>query len=234
VHLIYTLNQAYMAMATGAAFVCPLAGRLQDQGHDAITLFEQCVDVTQTHNYSTKIMFSSVRYPEHVRQALLAGVDVCTVPWGVLRRLSDNSLTTVGANQFLEHTRLMSVKVRDVIRPANPVCELFETVNHAMVKMTESRLGAVTVVDDAGKMAGVFTDGDLRRKLQEQGWNILEQTLADTGFSAHPITIATEALLYEAVNLFITHEVDSIVVLENNAPVGMLDIQDLVRLGVLG
>ncbi|MGD2064504.1 MAG: transaldolase, partial [Nitrospirota bacterium] len=34
-HLIYTLNQAYMAMATGAAFVCPLAGRLQDQGHDA-------------------------------------------------------------------------------------------------------------------------------------------------------------------------------------------------------
>ncbi|MBT8062271.1 MAG: transaldolase, partial [Gammaproteobacteria bacterium] len=40
VHLIYTLNQAYMAMAAGAAFVCPLAGRLQDQGHDAIKLFE--------------------------------------------------------------------------------------------------------------------------------------------------------------------------------------------------
>ena len=45
VHLIYTLNQAYMAMEAGAAFICPLAGRMQDQGHDAIQLFEQCVDV---------------------------------------------------------------------------------------------------------------------------------------------------------------------------------------------
>lgn len=234
VHLIYTLNQAYMAMAAGAAFVCPLAGRLQDQGHDAITLFEQCVNVTQKHNYPTKIMFSSVRYPEHVRQALLAGAHVCTVPWSVLSRLCDNSLTTVGANQFLEHTRMMTVKVKEVIRPANPVCRLSETLNYAMVKMTESRLGAVTLVDDKGKMAGVFTDGDLRRKLQEQGWKILEKSLADTGFSAHPVTVPAEALLYEAVNLFNKHEIDTIVVLENNAPVGMLDIQDLVKLGVLG
>ena len=41
VHLIYTLNQAYMAMEAGASFICPLAGRMQDQGHDAIQLFEQ-------------------------------------------------------------------------------------------------------------------------------------------------------------------------------------------------
>src|SRR5690606_1256825 len=47
VHLIYTLNQAYMAIEAGAAFVCPLAGRLQDQGHDAIKLFEECVDVIE-------------------------------------------------------------------------------------------------------------------------------------------------------------------------------------------
>lgn len=234
VHLIYTLNQAYMAMAAGAAFVCPLAGRLQDQGHDAITLYEQCVDVIKRYNYSAKVMFSSVRYPEHVRQAMLAGVHVCTVPWGVINRLCDNSLTTVGANQFFEHTRLMTIKVKSVIRDANPMCKLSDTLNHAMVKMTETRLGAVTLVDDKGNLAGMFTDGDLRRNLQEQGWDILEKSFSELGLSSHPITVPSEALLYEAVNLFNKHQIDSIVVLENNAPIGMLDIQDLVRLGVVG
>lgn len=234
VHLIYTLNQAYMAMAAGAAFICPLAGRLQDQGHDAIILFEQCVNVVEKYNYHTKIMFSSVRYPEHVRQAILAGVHVCTVPWSVLNRLCDNALTTVGANQFLEHTKLMTTQVKEVIRENNPVCKPSDTLAHAMAKMTESRLGAVTLVDDDSRMAGIFTDGDIRRKLQEQGWQILDKKLSETGYSASPITIRSDALLYEAVNLFNEHEIDSIIVLENNAPVGILDIQDLVKLGLLG
>jgi transaldolase len=70
---------------TGAAFVCPLAGRMQDQGHDANALFEQCVKVIDRYDYETRVMFSSVRHPDHVRQALLAGVHVCTVPWGVMK-----------------------------------------------------------------------------------------------------------------------------------------------------
>lgn len=234
VHLVYTLNQAYMAMAAGAAYVCPLAGRLQDQGHDAIKLFEQCVNITEKYNYPAKIMFSSVRYPEHVRQAMLAGVHVCTVPWGVLKRLCDNSLTTVGADQFFEHTRLMTTLVKEVIREHNPVCQPSDTLTKALVKMTESRLGAVTLVDDKGNLAGVFTDGDIRRKLQEQGPKIMDETLAQTGYSTEPITIQADALLYEAVNLFNEHEIDSIIVLENNVPLGILDIQDLVKMGLLG
>ena len=43
VHLVYTVQQAYMAMHAGAAYVCPLVGRLQDQGQDALGLVEQCV-----------------------------------------------------------------------------------------------------------------------------------------------------------------------------------------------
>jgi len=234
VHLIYTLNQAYMAMAAGAAFVCPLAGRLQDQGHDAITLYKQCVEVARKYDYKTKIMFSSVRYPEHVRQAMLAGVDVCTVPWGVIKRLCDNELTTVGANQFFEHTRLMTTKVKEVIREQNPVCRTSDTVTQAMVKMTESRLGAVTLVDNKGNVAGVFTDGDIRRKLQEYGHEILDKKMSDVKFSSNPLTINADALLSEAVNLFNENRVDNIIVLENNAPIGMLDIQDLVRLGLIG
>ena len=234
VHLIYTLNQAYMAIAAGAAFVCPLAGRLQDQGHDAIRLFEECVEVIDTHGYGTKVMFSSVRHPEHVRQAMLAGAHVCTAPFSVIKHLCDNSLTALGTAQFWEHTQLMTRKVGDVMRAENPVCETSETLTTAMVKMTESRLGAVTLVDSKGNVAGVFTDGDLRRRLQKDGQKILSETLAGIGFSEGPVTIEQDAFLDEAVKLFKEFEVDSIVVVEGQKPSGVLDIQDLVKLGLLG
>ena len=234
VHLIYTLNQAYMAMAAGAAFVCPLAGRLQDQGHDAVSLFEQCVEVVEMYGYPTKVMFSSVRHPDHVRQAMLAGVHVCTVPWGVMKRLCDNALTAVGTEQFFEHTRMMTMRVREVIRESNPVCNITETVTNALVAMTESRLGAVSLVDESGRLAGVFTDGDVRRQLQQHGREILEKRLEELSFSSKPITINSDALLYEAVNLFKDRQVDNIIVLENNMPAGICDIQDLVKLGLVG
>ena len=234
VHLIYTLNQAYMAMEAGAAFICPLAGRMQDQGHDAIQLFDQCVEVIERHGYSSKVMFSSVRHPEHVRQALLVGAHVCTMPFGVMRNLCENTLTALGTAQFREHTTLMTTRVRDVIRAANPVCAADETLSAAMVKMTESRLGTVTIVDTAGDVAGIFTDGDLRRKLQAQGRQTLDKTLAEIGFSKNPVTIERDSLLNEAVKLFKQHEVDSIVVIDGRRPTGVLDVQDLIKLGLLG
>ena len=85
VHLVYTLKQAYMAMHAGATYVCPLVGRLQDQGHDALTLVEQCVDAVETYGYDSKIMFSSVRHAEHVRNAINIGVHTITVPLKVLK-----------------------------------------------------------------------------------------------------------------------------------------------------
>lgn len=234
VHLIYTLNQAYMAMEAGAAFVCPLAGRLQDQGHDAIRLYEQCVEVIDRYGYDSKVMFSSVRYPEHIRQAMLAGVHVCTVPFQVMQRLCENTLTEVGTQQFREHTALMTMRVDQVMRPENPVCTASESLKGAMVEMTESRLGAVTVVDDQGSVVGIFTDGDLRRKLQSEGREILDKPLSEVGFSENPVTVSRASLLDDAVRLIKDNEVDSIVVVDDTAPCGVLDIQDLVKLGLLG
>jgi transaldolase len=235
VHLIYSLNQAYMAMEAGAAFVCPLAGRMHDQGQDANRLFEQIAEVKARYGYSTKIMYSSVRHPEHVRTALLAGADVCTVPWSVLQRLCDNALTEVGANQFFEHTTLMTVRVREAIGSGGKaICGVDEPVSQALVRMTESRLGAVALVDAEGRLAGVFTDGDLRRDLQREGPGILGRPLSQIGHSAKPYTISADALLYEAARLFQQHKVDNVVVVEADRPVGLLDVQDLVRMGLLG
>jgi len=232
VHLIYTLQQAYMAMAAGATYVCPLVGRLQDQGHDALALVEQCVEAVNYYGYNTKIMFSSVRHAEHVRNAINIGVHTCTIPWKVMKQLTENNFTTLGTQQFFEHTRLMTVNVKDVISKHNPIVTGKDTVLDAIVQMTESGFGAVSVVDDQKNLIGVFTDGDLRRHLKSEGKEMLSKKLSEFSFN-DPATISGDALLIDASEIFKKRKIDNIVVVENQKPVGMLDVQDLVKLNAI-
>lgn len=233
VHLVYTLAQAYMAMHAGATYVCPLVGRLQDQGHDALALVEQCVEAVEYYGYDTKIMFSSVRHAEHVRTAITSGVHTITAPWGVMKKLTENNLTTIGTEQFVEHTKLMTMRVNEIIAQYNPRIGINESIVDAVVEMNKSGLGSVSVINAEGKLVGVFTDGDLRRKINAEGKAVLDKKLSDFDFK-YPITINADALLYQAVDLFKKHEIDNIVVLENNELFGMLDIQDFVKLGLIG
>jgi transaldolase len=226
VHLVYTLQQAYMAMQAGATYVCPLVGRLQDQGHDALALVEQCVDAVDIYGYDTKIMFSSVRTVEHVRNAINIGVHTITVPLKILKQLTENNFTTVGTDQFIMDTRLMMVKVGEAINGVNPIVPEETNITDAIIKMTEFNFGAITVVKSDGSIKGVFTDGSLRKLLGEKGRDILTKKLSDLEYR-EPITIEGNLLLNEANNLFKKTMVDTIVVTHDGKPVGMLDIQDL-------
>ena len=228
VHLVYTLQQAYMAMHAGASYVCPLVGRLQDQGHDALALVEQCVDAVIHYGYDTKIMFSSVRSAEHVRNAINIGVHTITVPLKILKTLTDNNFTTVGTEQFLSDTRLMTVRVREAINGTNPLVTADTNMKDAIVKMTEYGFGCVTVINTDGSLKGVFTDGDLRRLLQKDGEHILGKKMESLDFKA-PISIDANALLNEADAIFKKTKVDTILVTDNGKPFGMLDIQDLKK-----
>lgn len=234
IHLVYTLNQAYMAMQAGATYVCPLVGRLQDQGHDALTLIQNCVDAVNYYGYDTKVMFSSVRHAEHVRTAIMSGVHTITAPWKVMKTLTSNNFTTVGTDQFVEHTRLMTENVKDVLQEFNPVVSLDDTIFDALSKMTESGLGAVSIINGTGDLKGIFTDGDLRRNLKEKGKSFLDNKMADCISSENPITITLDARLYDAVALFKDKQIDNIIVTDNNKPVGMLDIQDFVKQNLVG
>ncbi len=227
IHLVYTLQQAYMAMQAGATYVCPLVGRLQDQGHDALTLIEQCVKAVNYYNYPTKIMFSSVRHTEHVRNAINLGVHTITVPWKVMKQLTENNLTSLGTEQFIIDTKLMTKKVKDVIKNVNPVVSIKEKLNNAIIKMTEYGFGAITIVDDNDTVKGIFTDGDLRRYIMKEGSKFLEKNISDLSFKA-PYTINANALLNDAYQLFKKTNVDTIIVVDdNNKAIGMIDIQDI-------
>jgi len=234
IHLVYTLNQAYMAMAAGATYVCPLVGRLQDQGHDAISLIEDCVEAINHYGYDTKIMFSSVRHPEHIRKALKAKVHTITVPWKVMKVLTHNNFTDVGTQQFVVDTQLMTQQVREAIAKENPVLPITAKVFDALTTMTESGLGAVSIVDEQGELKGIFTDGYLRRKLKEKGKELLEIELKEVIPANLPVHIEANALLIDAVKLFKEKEVDNIIVVSENKPIGMVDIQDFMRMNLIG
>ena len=226
VHLVYTLQQAYMAMEAGADYVCPLVGRLQDQGTDALDLVAQCVEAVEMYGYDSKIMFSSVRYPEHVRNALNIGVHVCTIPWKVMKQLTSNHFTEVGISQFVEHTKLMTVKVKDVLSGTNPVVRLSDSITETLVKMTSSGFGCVAVLDSEDNLVGTFTDGDLRRLIEADGEQAISKKMSDLSFKS-PITIQGEALLHEASSVFREKGVDNLIVLNDLEVVGQIDIQDL-------
>jgi transaldolase len=233
IHLVYTLQQAYMAMAAGASYICILIGRMQDQGHNALELVEQCVKAVNHYKYDAKVMFSSVRHPQHVRDALELGVHTCTIPWKVMKQLTENNFTTVGTEQFFAHTRLITMRVKEVMRPKNPIISDEKLVVDAIVQMTESALGAVSIIDKNNRLIGLFTDGDLRRRIKTEGAPFLQKKMAEINYTKNPITIDGEALLKDAVIIFKDKRVDNIVVVDQSQPIGMLDIQDLVKLNVL-
>ncbi|MCH8555222.1 MAG: CBS domain-containing protein [Schleiferiaceae bacterium] len=230
IHLVYTIQQAYMAMAAGATYVCPLVGRLQDQGHDALGLVEQCVEAVNYYGYDTKIMFSSVRNVEHVKNAINIGVHTVTVPWGVMKQLTENNFTQLGTTQFFEHTAQMTVRVKDLIKDKNPIVQHDKTITDCLVQMTAGGFGAVTIVDENHKAVGIFTDGDLRRLIENEGANAVSKKVADVGLKT-PFTIDGNELLYVATKAFKDRQVDSLIVTENDKVIGMIDVQDMMKLG---
>jgi TalC/MipB family fructose-6-phosphate aldolase len=226
-HLVYTVHQAYMAFRAGATYVCPLVGRLQDQGHDALGLVKQCVDIAEKYEYESKVMFSSVRHAEHVKNALEIGVHACTIPWRVMRQLTENHFTTIGTNQFIEDTKLLTQKVSDIVKTENVSIPASSTILDAVVLMTKSGLGAVVAINADNSIHRILTDGDLRRLLETETGNIQEITLSSLD-SNSPISIPPDANLQAAMHIFRTKHVDNLLVMENGKFIGIIDIQDVI------
>jgi transaldolase len=227
-HLIYTLQQAYVAYQAGATYICPLVGRLQDQGHDALDLVDQCVTAAERYNYKTKVMFSSVRSLEHVRNAINLGAHACTVPWNVLKQLCQNHFTELGIRQFVEHTEMSNIRASDLVKTDEVFLSSSSTVLDALIQMTKSKLGACIIVNDKNEIYRVFTDGDLRRMIESGDNNLVNKKFTELK-SNSPISIGLNAPLPEITNLFKAKEVDNIVVTDNNKPIGIIDIQDVLK-----
>jgi arabinose-5-phosphate isomerase len=126
------------------------------------------------------------------------------------------------------------VHVSDVMRQGKDLARVQSgvTAMQAVVEMTRGRMGMTAVVDEAGRVRGIFTDGDLRRSLERAV--DFAATRVDALMTAAPRTIRPEALAVEAVQIMESHKVNQLLVVdEHGGLVGALNMHDLFRAKVI-
>ncbi|MBI2901679.1 MAG: KpsF/GutQ family sugar-phosphate isomerase [Planctomycetes bacterium] len=120
-------------------------------------------------------------------------------------------------------------KVGEVMRTGerHPVAAEETTVLDAIALITKARAGAVSVVDGSGRLAGIFTDGDLRRLMSRTPDRL--RTAVREVMTRRPVTVGPDRLAADALKLLRERKIDEIPVVDGDGrPVGMLDVQDLL------
>ena len=120
--------------------------------------------------------------------------------------------------------------VRDIMHraPALPVARLGTPMTEAIVHMTEKGFGCLGITDDAGRLVGIITDGDLRRHL---GPNLLSRSV-DEVMTRAPKTISPDTLVGVALDLLNKSKITAIFIVEDGKPAGIVHFHDLLRIGV--
>ena len=130
--------------------------------------------------------------------------------------------------------RRLLLKVGDIMRKgkANPIVSQEAIVKDVLYAITGARAGAASAVNKSGKLTGIFTDGDLRRHLELDS-NLSARKLKEV-MTKNPITILPEKLAVEALRILEERKIDELPVVDKNRkPVGMLDVQDVLRAGLV-
>ena len=113
-----------------------------------------------------------------------------------------------------------------------PLIQQGVTISRALLEMSSKGLGMTGILTDQGELAGIFTDGDLRRML-DQGMDI-QTTLIEDVMSKNPKTIHPHILAVEALNIMEKSKITALMVVDGqNHPVGALNMHDLLRAGVM-
>jgi arabinose-5-phosphate isomerase len=133
--------------------------------------------------------------------------------------------------------KLMTVEQSMMFRPGEklPLAQVTDTVQELLEKTSDvKRHGAVMVVDKDGRLAGIITDADLRRLVTQQGQQAFGFKAADI-MTADCKKIRADALAAEATAIFHKYRIDDLPVVDaDNRPVGLIDVQDIVTIKVVG
>lgn len=130
--------------------------------------------------------------------------------------------------------RALLYKVGDIMRrdQRNAVARQDQRVQDGLLAMTRAKTGSVSVVDPRGRLVGVFTDGDLRRRLAAHE-DILQRPLKEV-MTRNPITLRDDALAVDALRIFNERNIDDLIVVNaRKEPVGLVDSQDLPKLKLM-
>jgi len=130
--------------------------------------------------------------------------------------------------------RAMLLRVGEIMRSGerNAIAGENLSVKEALLVMTHAKSGSLAVVNARGKLTGVFTDGDFRRRMSADD-NLLARLLKSV-MTPKPICIREDALAAEALKIFNERNIDDLIVVNvRNEPVGLVDSQDLPKLKIM-
>ena len=130
--------------------------------------------------------------------------------------------------------RAMLLRVGDIMRAGerNAIAGENLPVKEALLVMTHAKSGSLSVVNARGKLVGVFTDGDFRRRMASDE-DFLARPLKKV-MTRHPICISENALAAEALKIFNERNIDDLIVVNaKKEPVGLVDSQDLPKLKIV-
>jgi transaldolase len=101
VTLCFSPAQALLAAKSGATYISPFIGRLDDHGATGMDLITEIRAIYDNYDYDTEILAASIRTPAHVAEAALSGADCATIPPAVFEALFKHPLTEQGLQQFM-------------------------------------------------------------------------------------------------------------------------------------
>ena len=101
VTLIFSSQQALLAAKAGATYVSPFVGRLDEIGMVGTNLIDEVSAIFKNHSIKTEIIAASIRNPIHASECALAGADIATIPFNVLKQMAKHPLTDIGIEKFL-------------------------------------------------------------------------------------------------------------------------------------
>ena len=130
--------------------------------------------------------------------------------------------------------RALVLRVRDIMRTGEKIARLpvGATVTDAIMAMTAAKSGAALIADADGKLAGIFTDGDLRRQLS-RGENLLQAPVSNY-MTRKPIFVKADAFAVDVLRVFEEHKIDDLPAVEPDGTLaGYVDIQDLPKMKVM-
>lgn len=131
--------------------------------------------------------------------------------------------------------RRLLLHITDVMHAGDDVPRVHgdASLSEALVEMSRKRLGMTAVVDAQGRLIGLFTDGDLRRTLDNPALDIRQARIAEV-MTRQPKTIGADQLAVEAARMMETHKISGLIVVDTEQrPVGALNIHDLLRARVV-
>jgi arabinose-5-phosphate isomerase len=129
---------------------------------------------------------------------------------------------------------MMLARVSHIMRagPRNAVAQAHLSVKEGLLAMTRAKSGSLSIINGRGRLVGVFTDGDFRRRMAADN-DLLSRSLSYV-MTRRPVRIREDALAVEALKTFDEHNIDDLIVVNaNNEPVGLIDSQDLPKLKLM-